>query len=98
MIQPVLGWGNLTPDQTEFANGLHRREQWRLWADEGSVFCDCGKRFGSKESGSESFLPIDIAKEALIANASFVACSFAGDPAQVRELLKAASAIVELQC
>jgi 2-oxoglutarate ferredoxin oxidoreductase subunit beta len=43
-----------------------------------------------KYQGQNPFLPIDIAKEALICNASFVARSFAGDPNQVRELLKAA--------
>ncbi len=43
-----------------------------------------------KHHGENPFLPIDIAKEALISNASFVARSFAGDPKQVRELLKAA--------
>jgi len=43
-----------------------------------------------KYQGENPFLPIDIAKEALIGNASFVARSFAGDPKQVRELLKAA--------
>ncbi len=43
-----------------------------------------------KHHGTNPFLPIDIAKEALIGNASFVARSFAGDPKQVRELLKAA--------
>jgi 2-oxoglutarate ferredoxin oxidoreductase subunit beta len=43
-----------------------------------------------KYQGENPFLPIDIAKEALIGNASFVARSFAGDPNQVRELLKAA--------
>lgn len=43
-----------------------------------------------KHQGINPFLPIDIAKEALIGNASFVARSFAGDPKQVRELLKAA--------
>jgi 2-oxoglutarate ferredoxin oxidoreductase subunit beta len=43
-----------------------------------------------KHFGTNPFLPIDIAKEALIGNASFVARSFAGDPRQVRELLKAA--------
>jgi 2-oxoglutarate ferredoxin oxidoreductase subunit beta len=43
-----------------------------------------------KHQGVNPFLPIDIAKEALIGNASFVARSFAGDPVQVRELLKAA--------
>lgn len=43
-----------------------------------------------KHQGVNPFQPIDIAKEALIGNASFVARSFAGDPRQVRELLKAA--------
>lgn len=43
-----------------------------------------------KHQGRNPFLPIDIAKEALIGNASFVARSFAGDPKQVRELLKSA--------
>lgn len=43
-----------------------------------------------KHQGENPFLPIDIAKEALIGNASFVARSFAGDPKQVRSLLKAA--------
>jgi len=43
-----------------------------------------------KYQGKNPFLPIDIAKEALIGNASFVARSFAGDPKQVRALLKAA--------
>ena len=43
-----------------------------------------------KHQGVNPFLPIDIAKEALVGNASFVARSFAGDAKQVRELLKAA--------
>jgi len=43
-----------------------------------------------KHQGVNPFLPIDIAKEALIGNASFVARSFAGDSKQVRELIKAA--------
>jgi len=43
-----------------------------------------------KHQGVNPFIPIDIAKEALIGNASFVARSFAGDSKQVRELLKAA--------
>jgi 2-oxoglutarate ferredoxin oxidoreductase subunit beta len=45
-----------------------------------------------KKQGTNPYLPVDIAKEALIANASFVARSFAGDPKQVRELIKAAFA------
>ena len=43
-----------------------------------------------KHQGTNPFLPIDIAKEALVSNASFVARSFAGDAQQVRELIKAA--------
>lgn len=43
-----------------------------------------------KHQGVNPFQPIDIAKEALIGNASFVARSFAGDSKQVRELIKAA--------
>ncbi len=43
-----------------------------------------------KHHGKNPFLPIDIAKEALVSNASFVARSFAGDAQQVRALLKAA--------
>jgi len=35
-------------------------------------------------------MPIDIALEALVGNATFVARSFAGDPKQVKELIKAA--------
>ncbi len=48
------------------------------------------KGLSLKHRGKNPFLPIDIAKEALIGNASFVARSFAGDPKQVRALLKAA--------
>ncbi|MDY6846885.1 MAG: 2-oxoacid:ferredoxin oxidoreductase subunit beta [Chloroflexota bacterium] len=48
------------------------------------------KGLALKRQGENPFLPIDIAKEALIGNASFVARSFAGDPKQLRELLKAA--------
>lgn len=43
-----------------------------------------------KKVGINPFLPVDICMEALIANAGFVARSFAGDPKQVKELLKAA--------
>lgn len=43
-----------------------------------------------KKQGTNSYLPVDIAMEALIANATFVARSFAGDPKQVKELIKAA--------
>ena len=43
-----------------------------------------------KRQGENPYLPVDIAMEALGANASFVARSFAGDPKQVKELIKAA--------
>jgi len=43
-----------------------------------------------KKQGVNQFLPVDICMEALVSNATFVARSFAGDPKQVKELLKAA--------
>ena len=43
-----------------------------------------------KKQGTNPYLPVDIAMEALISNATFVARSFAGDPKQVKELIKAA--------
>jgi 2-oxoglutarate ferredoxin oxidoreductase subunit beta len=45
-----------------------------------------------KKQGTNPYTPVDIAMEALVSNATFVARSFAGDPHQVRELLKAAIA------
>ncbi|MCX6054502.1 MAG: 2-oxoacid:ferredoxin oxidoreductase subunit beta [Chloroflexi bacterium] len=45
-----------------------------------------------KKQGTNPYLPVDIAMEALVSNATFVARSFAGDPKQVKELLKAAIA------
>ena len=43
-----------------------------------------------KKQGKNPYLPVDVAMEALAANATFVARSFAGDPRQVKELIKAA--------
>jgi len=43
-----------------------------------------------KGHGTNLYMPIDIAWEAVVGNATFVARSFAGDPKQVKELLKAA--------
>lgn len=43
-----------------------------------------------KREGTNLFEPVDICMEALVANATFVARSFAGDPKQVKELIKAA--------
>ena len=45
-----------------------------------------------KRQGTNPFLPVDIALEALVSNATFVARSFAGDPKQVKQLIKAAIA------
>jgi 2-oxoglutarate ferredoxin oxidoreductase subunit beta len=43
-----------------------------------------------KKQGQNKYMPIDIVWEAVVGNATFVARSFAGDPKQVKELLKAA--------
>ncbi len=43
-----------------------------------------------KYQGTNPYMPVDIAWEALVGNATLVARSFAGDPKQVRELLKTA--------
>jgi 2-oxoglutarate ferredoxin oxidoreductase subunit beta len=43
-----------------------------------------------KREGTNLYTAVDICKEALISNATFVARSFAGDPKQVKELIKAA--------
>lgn len=45
-----------------------------------------------KKQGDNPYMPVDICMEALISNATFVARSFAGNPKQVKELLKAAFA------
>jgi 2-oxoglutarate ferredoxin oxidoreductase subunit beta len=42
-----------------------------------------------KKQGTNPYLPVDIAMEALVSNATLVARSFAGDPRQVKELIKA---------
>ncbi|MEW5873280.1 MAG: thiamine pyrophosphate-dependent enzyme [Chloroflexota bacterium] len=43
-----------------------------------------------KGQGTNPYMPVDIALEALVGHATFVARSFAGDPRQVKELIKAA--------
>jgi 2-oxoglutarate ferredoxin oxidoreductase subunit beta len=43
-----------------------------------------------KGHGTNPYMPVDIAWEALVGNATFVARSFAGDPKQVKELIKSA--------
>ena len=45
-----------------------------------------------KKQGANQYMPVDICMEALASNATFVARSFAGNPKQVKELLKAAMA------
>jgi len=45
-----------------------------------------------KKQGVNLYMPIDICMEAMASNATFVARSFAGDPKQVKELIKAALA------
>ncbi|NWF63338.1 MAG: 2-oxoacid:ferredoxin oxidoreductase subunit beta [Chloroflexi bacterium] len=45
-----------------------------------------------KKQGENPYMPVDICAEALISNATFVARSFAGNPKQVKEILKAAFA------
>ena len=64
-------------------NGVYglTKGQFSATADEGLEL---------KHHGKNPFTPIDIAMEALISGASFVARSFAGDAKQVRELIKAA--------
>ncbi len=49
-----------------------------------------------KKQGTNSYLPVDICMEALVTNASFVARGFAGDPKQLKNLLKAAFSHVGL--
>jgi 2-oxoglutarate ferredoxin oxidoreductase subunit beta len=43
-----------------------------------------------KHQGINQYMPVDICMEALASKATFVARSFAGDPKQVKELIKAA--------
>jgi 2-oxoglutarate ferredoxin oxidoreductase subunit beta len=43
-----------------------------------------------KHQGKNLYMPVDICMEAIASSATFVARSFAGDPKQVKELLKAA--------
>jgi 2-oxoglutarate ferredoxin oxidoreductase subunit beta len=66
-------------------NGVYglTKGQFSATADKGQVI---------KSQGENPFLPVDICMEALVANCGFVARSFAGDPKQVKELIKAALA------
>jgi 2-oxoglutarate ferredoxin oxidoreductase subunit beta len=64
-------------------NGVYglTKGQFSATADQGQVL---------KKIGENPYAPVDICQEALIANCGFVARSFAGDPKQVTELIKAA--------
>jgi 2-oxoglutarate ferredoxin oxidoreductase subunit beta len=64
-------------------NGVYglTKGQFSATADKGQVL---------KKIGQNPFLPVDVCMEALVANCGFVARSFAGDPKQVKELIKAA--------
>jgi len=64
-------------------NGVYglTKGQFSATADKGQVL---------RKIGVNPFMPVDVCMEALIANCGFVARSFAGDPKQVKELLKAA--------
>jgi 2-oxoglutarate ferredoxin oxidoreductase subunit beta len=66
-------------------NGVYglTKGQFSATADIGQVL---------KHQGENPFLPVDIAMEAVASNCGFVARSFAGDPKQVKELIKAALA------
>ena len=50
------------------------------------------KGLALKKHGTNPYMPVDICMEAVISNATFVARSFAGNPKQVKELLKASFA------
>ncbi len=64
-------------------NGVYglTKGQFSATADEGQEL---------KYAGTNEFPPIDICMEAILAGCGFVARSFSGDAAQVRELMKAA--------
>jgi 2-oxoglutarate ferredoxin oxidoreductase subunit beta len=64
-------------------NGVYglTKGQFSATADKGQVL---------KKIGENPFMPVDVCMEALVANCGFVARSFAGDPKQVKELIKAA--------
>jgi 2-oxoglutarate ferredoxin oxidoreductase subunit beta len=50
------------------------------------------KGLSLKKQGFNQYMPVDICMEALASNATFIARSFAGNPKQVKELIKAAIA------
>jgi 2-oxoglutarate/2-oxoacid ferredoxin oxidoreductase subunit beta len=56
----------------------------------GQFSATIGQGIELKKQGRSRYLPVDICMEALASHATFVARSFAGDPSQVKNLLKAA--------
>ncbi len=77
-------------------NGVYglTKGQFSATADKGAVL---------KKGVENPFNPVDICIEALAANCGFVARSFAGDPRQVKELIKAAlsynvTAVLDIIC
>jgi 2-oxoglutarate/2-oxoacid ferredoxin oxidoreductase subunit beta len=56
----------------------------------GQISATAERGLSLKKQGTNPYLPVDIAMEALVSNATFVARTFAGDPKQVKELIKAA--------
>jgi 2-oxoglutarate ferredoxin oxidoreductase subunit beta len=64
-------------------NGVYglTKGQFSATADEGLTL---------KSYGTNPYMPVDIAWEALVGHATFVGRSFAGDPKQVKELIKGA--------
>lgn len=64
-------------------NGVYglTKGQFSATADQGHTL---------KKIGTNPYLPVDLCLQAMAANAGFVARSFAGDPKQVKELIKAA--------
>jgi len=48
------------------------------------------KGLALKHQGTNPYMPVDICMEGLVSGATFIARSFAGNPKQVKELLKAA--------
>ena len=67
---------------------VHNNKVYGLTKGQFSATADEGLEL--KGQGCNPYMPVDIAWEALVANASFVARSFAGDPKQVKEIIKAA--------
>jgi len=63
-------------------NGVYglTKGQFSATADKGQIL----------KTGINPFMPVDLCLEALAANCGFIARSFAGDPGQVKELIKAA--------